>query len=308
MSTYFFTLAALLAFAGNSVLCRLALGSDAIDATSFTLVRLLSGIVMLWFIVGIRHYWFTRIESIEKTSSCSVKTKILADNKTVQGSWLSAISLFIYALFFSLGYILLDTGVGALILFGVVQITMISWGVLSGKPLSVLEYVGVFVAFMGFVYLLFPSLVVEGEISLIGFLFMAIAGIAWGVYTIRGRQSKQPLLDTAYNFSKTLPFLLLLVPLLIGGSLTFSIQGLWLAVGSGAIASGLGYALWYLALAGLSSVKAAVVQLLVPVFAALGGIIFMDELISLRLLLSSVIILGGIAIVVYSSYRMNLDS
>ncbi|WP_281560679.1 DMT family transporter [Thalassomonas sp. RHCl1] len=271
---------ALFAFAGNSVLCRLALGDSAIDAASFTAIRLFSGIIMLGVIL--------------------LATK---SNQTppAKGSWSAAFMLFLYAVTFSFAYISLDTGTGALILFGAVQLTMIMASLLSGIKLHATEWLGTLIAFSGFVYLVQPSLSTP---SFTGFVLMTIAGIAWGVYTLKGRGSNSPLADTSYNFLRTLPFLLLLVlPMLYNSHL--SRDGILLAVLSGAIASGIGYAVWYIALRGLSVIQAAVVQLLVPIIAALGGVIFANEVISLQLMLSSLMVLGGILIVLLGRYYVN---
>ncbi len=268
---------ALLAFAGNSVLCRLALGEGQIDAASFTVIRLLSGAVVLALILG---------------ASGKARTT------TSRGSWLSAVMLFIYALTFSYAYISLDTGTGALILFGVVQITMILVSIVSGNRLHVSEWIGVVIAFIGFLYLVLPSLTTP---SLNGFILMSLSGIAWAFYTLRGRQSKNPTVDTAYNFIRTAPLLLVLA--IIGfQDANLSREGIVLATISGAIASGVGYIIWYIALGGLSATQAAVIQLLVPVIAAAGGVVFANEIISARLVWSSVMVLGGILTVVLGKY------
>jgi drug/metabolite transporter (DMT)-like permease len=273
------TLFALLAFAANSVLCRLALGENAIDATSFTVIRLLSGIVILIIVMQLT----------SKSNEKKPKTK---------GSWLAASMLFIYAIAFSFGYVSLDTGTGALILFGAVQITMIMVSVISGNKLHFTEWTGLVIAFTGFVYLIIPSLVTP---SFVGFILMAISGIAWGLYTLLGRTSKNPLSDTAYNFLRTSPFILILV--IFGlDNVHITSMGILLAILSGAIASGIGYFVWYTALRGLSVTQAAVVQLFVPVIAGVGGVIFTNELITLRLIESSALVLGGILMVILGRY------
>ena len=277
LKTIVCTAFALLAFAGNSILCRLALGDGTIDAASFTVIRLLSGILMLMIILMI-------------TSS----------NKepVTKGSWLAGIMLFIYAITFSFSYISLDTGTGALILFGSVQLTMITASSISGSKLHYSEWLGVLLAFSGVIYLVKPSLSTP---SLMGFLLMMCSGIAWGIYTLKGRTSKNPLSDTSYNFLRTLP-LLLLVILFYFQEVNLSQTGVFLAMISGAITSGIGYAVWYFALRGLSMIQAGVLQLLVPVIAAIGGIIFAREIISIRLLLSSIMVLGGILLVLLGRY------
>ena len=267
------TFFALLAFAGNSVLCRLALDGNAIDPASFTVIRLFSGSLILMLFVTFKR----RTEEISS-----------------KGSWLAASMLFIYAIAFSYGYISLDTGTGALILFGAVQITMIIVSITKGNKLHYFEWLGLSIAFTGFVYLIIPSITTP---SLEGFILMTGAGIAWGFYTLIGRSSKEPLNDTAYNFLRTSPLLLVLI-FLTFKEVSISPEGILLAVLSGAITSGLGYAVWFIALGGLSVTQAAVVQLFVPIIAALGGVAFTNELITLRLVESSALVLGGILIVI----------
>ncbi|WP_220465488.1 DMT family transporter [Colwellia sp. BRX10-3] len=275
------TVFALFAFAANSVLCRLALGENAIDAASFTSVRLLSGIIILLALLSLTN-------KVNKPKTKSKST----------GSWLAASMLFIYALAFSFGYISLDTGTGALILFGAVQITMILTNVISGNKLYLTEWFGLTIAFSGFVYLIIPSLTTP---SLTGFIMMSISGIAWALYTLLGRKSKDPLGDTTYNFVRTCPFVIALIIFGFNGGHITS-MGFILAVLSGAIASGIGYFVWYIALAGLSVTQAAVLQLFVPIIAAIGGVVFTSELITLRLVESSALVLGGILTVILGRY------
>jgi len=271
------TLFALLAFAGNSVLCRLALGENMIDAASFTVIRLLSGIVILLLVI-------------------LFKTKVSNNNNqsNTKGSWLATCMLFIYAIAFSFGYITLDTGIGALVLFGSVQITMLIVNLIKGNKLHYSEWLGLAISFYGFIYLILPTLTTP---SLSGVILMVSSGIAWAFYTLLGRGSKDPLSDTAYNFLRTFP-LLLIVLLLSFKNAHFTNQGIYLAVLSGALASGVGYTIWYIALGGLNVSQASVVQLCVPIIAAIGGVIFANELITQRLIISSVLVLGGILIVV----------
>lgn len=271
------TILALFAFAGNSILCRLALGEDTIDAASFTTIRLLSGIIVLAIILKMTN------------ASRAITSK---------GSWKASFMLFLYAVTFSFAYISLDTGTGALILFGAVQITMILVGLLAGNKLHYFEWLGVIAAFSGFVYLVMPSLTTP---SLIGFILMSVAGVAWGFYTLAGKGSESPLSDTAYNFLRTLPLVIILI-VVTNQNASLSQRGILLAVLSGGIASGLGYTLWYIALGGLSSIQAAAVQLLVPVIAAIGGVLFTNEMLSLRLAMSSVMILGGITAVILGKH------
>jgi drug/metabolite transporter (DMT)-like permease len=277
VKTLIFTSLALIAFAANSVLCRLALGDKTIDASSFTAIRLLSGAIVLLLITGIS----------------SNKSKA-----TTKGSWSASLMLFLYAITFSFAYITLDTGTGALILFGSVQITMILLSLISGNRLHIIEWTGITISFAGFVYLILPGVSTP---STTGFLLMTTAGIAWGIYTLKGRGSINPLMDTAYNFFRTIPLVIILAIVTLQNA-QYSFEGIVLAVLSGGIASGIGYAIWYVALGGLSSTQAAVVQLLVPVIAAFGGVIFVSEVVTLRLTISATMILGGILMVVLGRY------
>ncbi|MGB1799369.1 MAG: DMT family transporter [Gammaproteobacteria bacterium] len=277
IKTVLFTGLALIAFAANSVLCRLALGEEMIDASSFTAIRLLAGIIVLQVIISLD----------------SNKKELPA-----KGSWLASFMLFLYAITFSFAYISLDTGTGALILFGSVQISMLLLSLVSGTRLHFTEWIGLITAFAGFVYLVLPGVTAP---SATGFLLMTIAGIAWGVYSLKGRDSKKPLMDTAYIFLRTMPFVVVLVAVTYRNAV-YSPEGLLLAIISGAITSGLGYTIWYIALGGLSATQASVLQLLVPVIAAFGGVLFVSEAITLRLTISAVMILGGILLVVSGKY------
>ncbi len=276
-----FTTLALIAFAANSVLCRLALGDDSIDAASFTIIRLLSGAITLWVLLHFKKIFYSKSNNQEES----------------KGSWYGSLMLFIYALTFSFAYITLDTATGALILFGSVQITMILINTIKGNRLHIVEWFGVVLAFIGFVYLMLPGI---NTPSAFGFILMTISGIAWGLYTLNGRSSENPLMDTAHNFIKTIPLVIVvaLIQLLIMKNTHLSSTGIILAILSGAIASGVGYSIWYSALPNLSVVLSAVLQLLVPVIAALGGVLLVNELITQRLLLSALMILGGILLVI----------
>lgn len=277
IETLTFTLAALIAFAANSVLCRLALKDAMIDAASFTAIRLLSGILMFLIL-----YRFT------------VKPNA-ANQQRTSGSWKSAGLLFIYAASFSFAYISLDTGTGALVLFGAVQLTMIAMQFFAGKRLHLAEWFGVTVSFSGLVYLVYPTLATP---SLMGSILMGLSGVAWGIYTLRGRGATDPMWQTALNFYFTLP-LVITLGIVSFPMLNVSAYGVMLAVVSGALASALGYTLWYIALRGLSSIEAAVVQLSVPIIAAFGGVLFVAESISLRLVLACLLVLGGIVVVLF---------
>ncbi|MEP0071774.1 MAG: DMT family transporter [Marinomonas sp.] len=274
----------LLAFAANSILCRLALDGGLIDPANFTMWRLVSGAITLALLCVLQSM---------KQKSTSLKKVWL------EGSWLSAVSLFIYAIGFSYAYVTLETGVGALILFGAVQLTLILMAVWAGQKLKVLEWIGLLVAFASFVYLVFPTL---SSPSLVGFILMTFAGIAWGLYTWRGKISSLPLFATASNFIRTIPILiiaLICIGFLEGYSLTTaSSEGILFAIVSGALMSGVGYALWYAVLPSLSASLAAVLQLLVPIIATIGGVIFASEAVTLHLIIATAGVLGGVLLVI----------
>lgn len=275
--TIFLTFLAMIAFAGNSLLCRMALKHTNIDATSFTSVRLISGALMLWLIVK-----FTQNVALNPGS------------KTGQGNWISAFSLFVYAAGFSFAYVSLPTATGALLLFGAVQATMIGYGVWNGERLQSLQTIGLVLAIGGVIGLLLPGLSAP---PVIGSLLMICAGIAWGVYSLRGKGAGDPTRVTSGNFLRSVPITVVL-SLIMFQKMSLDYTGIWFAVSSGALASGIGYAIWYTALPSLKATSAATVQLSVPVIAAIAGAIFLSESITLRLALASVAILGGIALVI----------
>jgi len=269
---------AMLAFAGNSLLCRMALKHTGIDPTSFTLVRLVSGAIMLLLVVRLKRGVVTP-----------------ANN----GNWWSAAALFAYAACFSFAYVSMSAATGALLLFGAVQATMIGYGVARGERLSLPQAAGFALALAGLVVLMLPGLATP---SLLGSMSMLTAGVAWGVYSLRGkllqsRGASNPTLMTAGNFARTVPMALGL-SLLMASHLSWDSAGLAYAVVSGAVASGLGYAIWYQALPSLKATHAATVQLSVPVIAALGGVAFLGETLTLPMLLASTAILGGISLVI----------
>lgn len=266
---------ALVAFAANSVLCRLALGDAAIDPASYTLVRLFAGAIALALIA-----LFSRRPSSTRSGA----------------SWTSAAMLFLYAASFSFAYISLSTGVGALILFASVQITMVGIGLYRGERPQPSEWVGLFIALIGLIYLVSPGMTAPPPV---GSALMATAGFAWGIYSLKGRGAMDPVRTTTANFLRAAPIALATLFLWLS-NLKITPPGLFLAVISGAVTSGIGYVIWYAALKGLTATRAATVQLSVPVIAAFGGVVFLSEEISLRLLLSAVAILGGVGLAVSS--------
>ena len=273
---FWLTSLAMLAFAGNSLLCRLALKHTSIDAASFTAIRLVSGAVMLFLIVKLRH-----------------KTAV------GRGNWLSAFTLFAYAAGFSFAYVSLPAATGALLLFGAVQATMIGHGLWAGERLRGLQLLGLLLAFGGMVGLLLPGLSAP---PLLGSVLMLGAGVAWGVYSLRGKGAGDPTGVTAGNFIRAAPMAVVLSLLLLSQPsvhASLDTAGFGYALASGALTSGIGYAIWYTALPALKATQAATVQLSVPVIAALGGIVFLGEALTLRLMLASIAILGGIALVIF---------
>ena len=269
---------AMLAFAGNSLLCRIALKHTSIDPASFTTIRLLSGALMLWLVMRVRR-----------------GTSVGA------GNWRSAFALFIYAAGFSFAYVSLSAATGALLLFGAVQVTMISHGVWAGERLLKLQLVGVVLAFGGLIVLLLPGLTAP---PLYGSALMLGAGVAWGIYSLRGKGAGDPTKITAGNFLRAAPIAAVISILMLSGT-SLDSAGVWYAVASGALASGIGYAIWYTALPALKATNAATVQLSVPVIAAVGGVVFLGEPVTLRLVLASVAILGGIALVILEKKNAN---
>ncbi len=272
------TALAMLAFAANSLLTRLALQHASIDAASFGSVRLASGALVLWAVLR----WRDR----------GARTGL-------RGDWIAASMLWLYVAGFSFAYLTLAAGTGALILFGCVQLTMLAVGWARGERFSVVAWSGFAMAVAGLVALLLPGLTAP---PLAGALLMATAGIAWGVYSLRGRNAGEPVAATAGNFIRATP-LALALSLALAGSSHVSAQGVALAVASGAITSGLGYVVWYAALPHLTALRAATVQLSVPPLAALGGVLLLGETLTPRLALASLAILGGVALVLASRAR-----
>lgn len=262
---------AMLAFAGNSLLCRVALRHSGIDAASFTAVRLVAGAAVLWLVVRVKGRAFTG-----------------------KGNWWSAFALFAYAAGFSFAYVNLPAATGALLLFGAVQATMIGYGIRTGERLQKMQLAGLLLALAGLVGLLLPGLSAP---PLPGSLLMLGAGVAWGVYSLRGKGAGDPTRVTAGNFLRAAAIAVFLSLLLHDGAAVDG-AGLLYAILSGALASGIGYAIWYAVLPALKATHAATVQLSVPVLAAAGGVAFLAEPFTLRLAFASVAILGGIALVI----------
>lgn len=295
MKATLYTIIALVAFAANSLFCRMALAEGYIDAWSFTIIRLLSAAACLGIIMTIHTYHLRR----QAAKLSSISTDAILNDK---GSWLSSISLVIYALCFSIAYVALDTGTGALILFSAVQLTMIGWGIYKKEQLSILQWMAFIVAVIGFIYLMLPSAAVP---SLMAATLMAISGVAWGVYSIRGKSCVSPLRATGFNFIRSLIAIPILafVGIYLGDIAVnnFSLdhittKGIVLASASGAIASGMGYSIWYTAMPLLKNTQAAVVQLCVPVLAATLGVVFLSEPLTMRFVVASAVILGAVLV------------
>ena len=272
------TALAMMAFAANSLLCRLALKQTQIDPASFTTLRILAGAVALWLIV-----------------------RMTAGDAAGRGNWLSAVALVVYAAGFSFAYVSLPAAMGALLLFSAVQATMITHGIWTGERLRRWQLVGFGVALIGLVGLLLPGLSAP---PWLGSVLMVSAGVAWGVYSLRGKGGGAPMRITAGNFLRAVP-IALAVSILMYDSASIDRAGVWYAIASGALSSGLGYAIWYTALPGLTATQAASVQLSVPVLTALGGVAWLDERLSLRLILASTAILGGIALVILQGKKVD---
>ncbi|MCH7574996.1 MAG: DMT family transporter [Candidatus Marinimicrobia bacterium] len=284
--TAVFTSLALVAFAANSLFNRAAFAASGIDAGSFAVIRLASGALALALISWTRGALRASLRG---------------------GSWQAGAMLFAYAAAFSYAYISLSVGTGALILFAAVQITMLLAALRLGEKVTARQWAGLALAFAGLGVLLFPGLTAPspGPAAL-----MATAGVAWGIYSLLGRQSASPLSDTAANFMRSLPFAAVL-GLAIAGRSHITTPGVTYALLSGVVASGLGYSIWYMALRGLSAAQAAIVQLLVPVLASIAGVLFLREAVTGRLSLSTAMILGGVALAIAThkgrSSRTNLD-
>lgn len=279
MRVVILTLLAMIAFASNSLLCRAALRDTGIDAATFTLARVFSGALALWLILMLR------------------KAKPLSG-----GNWISALALVGYAAAFSFAYNTLPAGTGALLLFGAVQATMILWGFGKGERLDWIQIAGMILALAGLIVLVFPGIHAP---PLLGSILMIAAGIAWGIYSLRGKAADNAVLATAGNFLRAVPFALV-ISVIAFRSIRIDSLGFIYAIISGAITSGLGYVLWYSALSDLRATSAATVQLSVPVIAATGGILLLNEPITLRYFIASIAVLGGIFLVIIE--RKSVDS
>lgn len=265
------TILALIAFAGNSLLARVALTQTRIDPASFTSIRLIAGAIVLFLIFKLRRGRIPR-----------------------GGSWPSAVALFVYAAAFSFAYVTLTTGTGALLLFGAVQATMITTGVLRGERLAPVQWTGLLLAYAGLVGLLLPGL---SSPPLMSAALMLAAGVAWGLYSLRAKGAGDPIAATAGNFARAVQ-LTIVMSIVADSSRSLDLDGVLYAMLSGAVASGVGYAVWYSALRGLRATTAATVQLSVPLLAAIGGVLLLHEPLTARLAIAAAAILGGVAIVV----------
>jgi drug/metabolite transporter (DMT)-like permease len=276
---FILTLLAMIAFASNSLLCRAALKQTNIDAATFTFIRIFSGALALWIVMKAR-----------KPPSFVAAV----DDRRINGNWISAFALFAYAAAFSFAYVDLSAGTGALLLFGAVQATMIFCGLRKGERLDAIQIIGLVVAVTGLVVLVFPGLSAP---PLVGSILMLGAGVAWGIYSLRGKRAGDAVAATTGNFLRAVPFAAAVSIILIP-RIHVDLAGIIYPAISGAITSGVGYAIWYSALPGLKAASAATVQLSVPVLAATGGILLLGEPITLRYVFASIAVLGGIALVV----------
>ncbi|MFJ3461588.1 DMT family transporter [Achromobacter spanius] len=273
------TLFAMLAFAGNSLLCRIALKQTAIDPTTFVAIRIVSGALMLWLVLAVRRQ-STRLE----------------------GTWAGAFALLAYAMAFSYAYTHIPAGTGALLLFGAIQISMILYGLTIGERLSPLQCAGMALAVTGLVALMLPT--ADAPPVFYGVL-MILSGVAWSIYSLLGRSAKNPAAATAGNFIRAAPVALaLLLVQFVMANVRIDIPGAVYAVASGAVTSGLGYILWYAALKQLNVTRAATVQLSVPVLAALGGTLFLDEPLTALLVAASALVLAGVSLVIVAKRRV----
>lgn len=277
LNLFFLTVISLIFLSANSIFCRAALVDYNIDAYTFTFFRLFFGSITLVLIL-----LYTK-----KEFRLDIRLK---------GNWISSLMLFLYAICFSYSYLNMEAGIGTLILFAVVQLSMILVAILKKEKINLKKFLGISIAFAGLIYLLYPSQ--EFSLSLFHVLLMVVSGIAWAFYTILGKSSTDALKDTTINFVKTIPYLIVFF-LLFAQDLKYSSGGIFLAFLSGSITSAIGYVLWYLVLRNIQIITASVIQLIVPVLAIILSIILLDEKLSLTLILSTCMILGGIFISIY---------
>jgi len=275
-NTLVLTAAAMVAFAANSILCRLALGAGLIDAASFATIRTISGALVLAGILLLRQ-----------------------KPVTARPDWRSVLALYLYMVFFAFAYLSLSAGTGALILFGAVQLTMFTVALRNGEHFPAVSWAGLALAVGGLVYLVSPGLAAPDPL---GAALMTVAGIAWGGYSLVGRSAADPTEATAHNFVYAVP-LVVATSLVFLGDVEVTTAGAGYAVASGAVASAIGYAIWYTALKGLTGTAAATVQLSVPVIAAIGGVLLLSEAVTLRLVVASAATLGGVALVLTQRNR-----
>ncbi|NBB50674.1 EamA family transporter [Rhizobium sp. CRIBSB] len=280
-STIVLTAVAMLAFAANSLLAREALGTVSIEAAGYTAVRIISGAVVLYGLMR-------RGQTVPRGTG-----------PDLPGDWWAATALFVYAIAFSAAYLSLGAATGALILFSSVQASMLTVGLVRGDRPSVQEIIGFAIAFAAFVYLILPGV---GRPDPVGCMLMIASGVAWAVYTLRGRGSRDPIGQTAGNFVRASAFCLPLA-VFAGFNETTSTTGALLALASGVIASGLGYAIWYTALRGLTTFQAALIQLSVPVIAAFGAILFLSEQLTLHFVVAGACVIGGIALAILAKQQ-----
>lgn len=289
LQTALLTLASITAFAANAVVCRWALDHNLIDPVSFTSLRLGSGAASLFLVMT----WFHWRKKALQTASLNTTTETVS-----HGSWRAAVILFLYAITFSYGYVAISTATGALLLAAVVQLTMIGYAVKSGDKLHTAEWVGVGLALLGLLYLVYPKLTTP---SWWGLVMVTASAYTWALYTLNGRKSLNPLSDTAFNFYRTLPMIALAstLSLLFTDQVFITEKGFLLAIISGGVTTGLGYILWYTALPRISSSLASASQLLVPLLAAFGAAWMINEPITLRFLIAATLMLGGLALVLH---------
>lgn len=276
MKTIIFAIFALLGFAANSVLCRIALSNAEVNPIHFTQWRLMAGMFVLLPFIRFKKF-HTAVLSLQ--------------------SVLSGFLLFGYAVSFSMAYVSLGAGTGALVLFTSVQFGMLVWALIHGERLTSRELLGYAIAIIGFIYLVLPDL---AKPSLYGFMLMMLSGLCWAAYTVMGQASRNPMQSSGLSFLLSMPWVLLTI-VFFGWPFTLSIEPTLLAIASGAITSGMCYALWYQVLPKLSIRVAATSQLSVPVLASLGGVIFLGEIFTSTMIISSVLVLAGLLLVVWAS-------